>query len=210
MKRWLRAPSPALVISLIALFVALGGTSYAAMSLPTNSVGAKQLKKNAVTSSKIKNKAVSASKIDTVGLVVPDAAHATSATYLGRHPASSFAAAVLTSGQSESGDWWVGSAPGGGWAGEGVTYPTPLAAPLGSAQVDYVGNTTDSHCPGVGLAAAGYLCVYLPYNLDGPLPIYVLNHEGVLGSDTYGFLLALHGLSGKLGPGWGSWTVTAP
>ena len=40
MKRRLRAPSPALVISLIALFVALGGTSYAAINaLPKNSVG---------------------------------------------------------------------------------------------------------------------------------------------------------------------------
>jgi hypothetical protein len=36
MKRRLRTPSPALVISLIALFVALGGTSYAAIKLPRN------------------------------------------------------------------------------------------------------------------------------------------------------------------------------
>jgi hypothetical protein len=39
-----RKPSPALVISLIALFVALGGTSYAATNLARNSVGTKQLK----------------------------------------------------------------------------------------------------------------------------------------------------------------------
>ncbi len=52
MKRPLRAPSPAFVISLIALFVALGGTTYAATSLPKNSVGTKQLKKNAVTGPK--------------------------------------------------------------------------------------------------------------------------------------------------------------
>jgi hypothetical protein len=32
-------------IALLALFIALGGTSYAAISLPANSVGAKQLKK---------------------------------------------------------------------------------------------------------------------------------------------------------------------
>src|SRR3954452_12758683 len=47
--------SPALVISLIALVVAMGGTSYAAISLPRDSVGTKQLKNNAVTSSKIRN-----------------------------------------------------------------------------------------------------------------------------------------------------------
>ena len=51
----LRRPSPALVISLLALFVALGGTGYAAFKLPKNSVGTTQLKKNAVVSSKVKN-----------------------------------------------------------------------------------------------------------------------------------------------------------
>jgi hypothetical protein len=46
--------SPALVISLIALFVALGGTSYAAItSLPVNSVGTPQLKNGAVTAPKL-------------------------------------------------------------------------------------------------------------------------------------------------------------
>jgi hypothetical protein len=48
-------PSPALVVSLLALIVAMGGTSYAAIKLPKNSVGAAQLKKNAVTSAKVKN-----------------------------------------------------------------------------------------------------------------------------------------------------------
>ena len=54
MKKRFRAPSPALVISLIALFVALGGTSYAAITrLPANSVGTAQLKNNAVTGAKL-------------------------------------------------------------------------------------------------------------------------------------------------------------
>jgi hypothetical protein len=48
-------PSPALAVSLIALIVAMGGTSYAAIKLPRNSVGAAQLKRNAVTSSKVRN-----------------------------------------------------------------------------------------------------------------------------------------------------------
>lgn len=48
-----KRPSPALVISCLALFVALGGGAYAAIALPKNSVGAKQLKANAVTSAKV-------------------------------------------------------------------------------------------------------------------------------------------------------------
>ena len=47
--------NPALVISVVALFVALGGSSYAAIKLPKNSVGARQIKKNAVSSPKVKD-----------------------------------------------------------------------------------------------------------------------------------------------------------
>jgi hypothetical protein len=36
-------PSPAMLVALIALFVALGGTSYAAMKLPANTVGSAQV-----------------------------------------------------------------------------------------------------------------------------------------------------------------------
>ncbi len=42
-------------LGLLAIFIALGGTSYAAVKLPKNSVGAKQIKKNAVTGTKVKN-----------------------------------------------------------------------------------------------------------------------------------------------------------
>ena len=57
-------PSPAFVVSMIALFIALGGTSYAAITrLPANSIGTKQLKNNAVTAAKIKNGAITAAKI---------------------------------------------------------------------------------------------------------------------------------------------------
>jgi hypothetical protein len=41
------------VVATLALFIALGGASYAALKLPKNSVGTKQLKKNAVTLAKI-------------------------------------------------------------------------------------------------------------------------------------------------------------
>ena len=47
------------VIALLALFIALGGTSYAVTALPKNSVGTQQLKKNAVTGVKVKNGSLS-------------------------------------------------------------------------------------------------------------------------------------------------------
>jgi hypothetical protein len=50
-----RRPSPAMVVACISLFVAAGGTSYAAVKLPKNSVGSAQLKSNSITSAKVRN-----------------------------------------------------------------------------------------------------------------------------------------------------------
>jgi hypothetical protein len=51
------------VVSVLALFVALGGTAIAASHLAKNSVGSKQLKKNAVTTAKVKKEAITAVKV---------------------------------------------------------------------------------------------------------------------------------------------------
>jgi hypothetical protein len=48
-------PSSATVVALLALVIAMAGTSYAAITVSANSVGTKQLKANAVVSSKVKN-----------------------------------------------------------------------------------------------------------------------------------------------------------
>jgi hypothetical protein len=58
-----RFPSPAMVVACIALAVALGGTSYAAITLPRNSVGTKQLRNNVVSASKLQKNAVVANKL---------------------------------------------------------------------------------------------------------------------------------------------------
>jgi hypothetical protein len=50
-----RKPSSSMLVALLALFVALGGSSYAALKLPKGSVGTKQIKNGAVTSKKVKN-----------------------------------------------------------------------------------------------------------------------------------------------------------
>ena len=48
-------PKHSTVAAYLALFIALGGTSYAATKLPKNSVGATQIKAGAVSSSEVKN-----------------------------------------------------------------------------------------------------------------------------------------------------------
>jgi hypothetical protein len=64
MRKLVRRPSPAMIVACIALLVALGGTSVAAVSqLARNSVGTPQLKNRAVTNPKLANNAVNSSKV---------------------------------------------------------------------------------------------------------------------------------------------------
>ncbi len=53
-----RRPSPAIVISSVALFMSLGGVGYAATQLPANSVGSSQLRNGSVSYKKIQPGAV--------------------------------------------------------------------------------------------------------------------------------------------------------
>src|SRR4051812_17786703 len=54
----MRRPSPAMIVALVALFVALGGGAYAALKLPKGSVGSKQLRKHAGTPPKLSKSTV--------------------------------------------------------------------------------------------------------------------------------------------------------
>jgi len=122
-------------IAMLALFVALGGTTYAATALPKNSVGTKQLKKNAVTPVKIKksavtnpkiaNNAVTSAKTKNDSLTGADVLESS----LGAVPNANALGGVVASGYLKS-----GAAAGGGLAG---TYPNPTLAAnsVGASQV---------------------------------------------------------------------------
>ena len=58
LKAWAKRPSPAMIVALIALFAALGGSAYAAKK-----VGTKEIKANAITTGKIKKYAITTAKI---------------------------------------------------------------------------------------------------------------------------------------------------
>lgn len=62
-KRHVRRPSPAMVVAILALCLAVGGTAVAAVKLGKNAVKTKNIKNNAVTESKIGGNAVTESKI---------------------------------------------------------------------------------------------------------------------------------------------------
>ena len=111
-------PSPAMVVACIALTVALGGTSVAAIqALPKNSVGAKQLKTNAVIGPKIKASAVTGVKVANNSLTGADV----NETRLGQVPSAANAAHAASADTA---------APSGAAGGDlaGSTYPNPTIA----------------------------------------------------------------------------------
>jgi hypothetical protein len=63
-----RRPSAPLAISLVALFMSVGGVGYAAISLPANSVGSDQIRNEAVTYKKIRPNAVGAVRLANNGV----------------------------------------------------------------------------------------------------------------------------------------------
>jgi len=84
-KAWAKRPSPAMIVALIALFAALGGSAYAAKKIGSkeikaNAITTGKIKKNAITTSKIKKEAVTGAKIKESSLgAVPNATNAENA-----------------------------------------------------------------------------------------------------------------------------------
>ena len=73
MRKFLHRPSPAMIVACIALLLALGGTSVAAVSqLGRNTVGTPQLQFGAVTNPKLRNNAVTSTKVRNRSLLRAD------------------------------------------------------------------------------------------------------------------------------------------
>lgn len=112
-------PSPAMVVACIALLVALGGTSVAAVqALGPNTVGTAQLQANAVTAAKIKNGQVTNAKL--AGNAVSNAKLAN----------NSVTGAKVQNGSLSRADFAAGSLPSGP---AGPAGPTGPAGPAGAA-----------------------------------------------------------------------------
>jgi hypothetical protein len=208
MRRILRhRPSPAMVIACIALTVALGGTSYAAVTLPRGSVGTAQLKKNAVVSAKVKNRSLLA--VDFKRGQLPRGARgpqgpsgatgATGATGAkgdkgDTGPPGPFPDGDLPAGKTVRGTYTLGrfdtGAGDNGFATDAIqfgfrflTAPTPHVIPLGGP--------APAECPGtvdVPAAAPGHLCVYEGFNTSATPPA-VFNVNGVGGTSRTGAIV---------------------
>jgi hypothetical protein len=101
------------VIATLALFIALGGTSYAALTLPKNSVGTKQIRKGAVRASELHSGAVSSRSIKNRTIRTSDLADSTRKSLKGSQgvqgpagppgPAGTALRAVINSGGARIG-----------------------------------------------------------------------------------------------------------
>jgi hypothetical protein len=85
-KQILRRPSPAMVVAILALCLAVGGTAFAAVKLGRNAVKTKNIKDGAVTESKIAGNAVTEGKI--AGNAVTEGKIASGAVSAGKLAAS--------------------------------------------------------------------------------------------------------------------------
>jgi len=136
-KSWFRVPSPAFIISLIALFLALGGTSYAASKLILST------DKDAKADAKLVRKLAPSLKVQyakTAG-IAGNAASATTAAQLGGVPAAGYQRSTLAAGQTERGGysaWGLASS----YLGSYATFSIPLAAGLDSGHVYFIPHNT--------------------------------------------------------------------
>jgi hypothetical protein len=143
----LRLPSPTLAIALLALFVALGGSGYAAVQLQKNSVGTKQLRKGAVKNSDLAANAVTGAKVKPRSLNAGD-----------------FRAGSLPQGpqgpRGERGERGLQGAAGtpafGAVLGRGLNVPagTSFLAPSGQLLFDSNENDVSSFTPNATMTAS--------------------------------------------------------
>jgi hypothetical protein len=207
------------VISVLALFVALGGASYAALELPRNSVGTTQLRNGAVTRAKVNPKLLAALKGRRGVRGRTGAAGAAGAPgAAGVTGAAGLLLDALPSGKSLRGVYSVGGGDGlkanseTGWSA--VTFQLPLA----SAPTPHFiskGSTPPAECPGnvsSPAAAPGHLCVYEGGQVaNGPVVVFDPTTQYTSGSSRFGFgLYVTPGFDHYEYETHGTWAVTAP
>ena len=200
------------VVSLIALFVALGGGAYA-LSIPRNSVGTMQLRNSAVTSAKVKDGTLLATdfrpgqipagqqgpKGDTGAAGAPGA------------PGAPFDAnATLPSGQTLTGVWGAASATSQNLVAV-IQFSPQLPAALADTAVHRLTpGTTSAQCPGPGQAARGQLCVYERATSAATFNVIADPAAGTNGANRRGAEIEYSGAGSGNPFADGSWAVTAP
>jgi hypothetical protein len=148
-----RRPSPAFVLASIALLVALGGTSVAAVqAVAPNSVGSRQLRSNAVTSPKIAARAVTSSKL--ANNAVTGAKIASAAVTGGKIAPNAITTVQVRARSLLSSDFAAGQIPQGPAGPPGLQGAQGIQGPPGLSGVQIVTASTDASTAGVQFVTA--------------------------------------------------------
>lgn len=139
------------VTASLALFIALGGTSYAAITLPRNSVGPAQIRSSAVSSTEIRDRSIRLRDVSPTtrrqleGRAGPQGPPG--APGPAGQPAARYFAAL-----SPAGAFLRGSATSGGRAGEPGSYLVGFASSVSGCAFNATVGSTDGRSVGAGRA----------------------------------------------------------
>jgi hypothetical protein len=201
-------------IALLALFVALSGTTFAAsLALPKNSVGTPQLKNGAVTKRKINRKTLRQLKGNRglAGQRGPTGSQG---------PAGPFPSGNLPGGTTVRGSYAIYNSAGDLFAATHIDFIFPMASGL-TAHWVLQGAEPPSSCPGSVTnpqAAAGQLCVFEATHVNTAPPngasysVEVPENIGAYGaSGRFGATLFV-GAAATGSPSYsiGAWAASAP
>jgi len=157
---------------MLALVVATGGTSYAAIALPKNSVASKQIVNNSIKSKDVKDGALTAADFAAGSLPAGPAGPAGPQGPQG--PKGETGATGPIGGTGPMGPTGASGVVSAGFANGFVTNPTatlaflaaPVTATVGAGQRAFISSNA---AMGAGAAAAGSLDLYICYRLAGSM-----------------------------------------
>jgi hypothetical protein len=210
-----RRPKHATIVAYLALFVALGGSSYAAIRIT-----GKNVKDSSLTGKDVKNSSLTSADVKNRSLLAKDFKKG----QLPRGPQGRPGApgkdlsptSTLRSGDVISGPFGASSpgASAGNFLIDAIEFSPRLPADLcddGSCVEYRPSGTTSTACPGRGQAAPGKLCFYEGGTSGGPTFACACDPETPNGEAvrSYGTILYLNGTTT---PRYarGSWTVRVP
>lgn len=157
-------------IALMALFVALGGTSYAAVNLPNGSVGTDQLQQGAVTTLKVAPKAITSKRLAEGSVVrkkIDDGAVNSKKVANGSLLAEDFSPGALNAA-GPAGGALKGAYPNPGIA-DGAVGPAQLGV-FPAVRLVRPSGSTQAIPSSVNAAAGGAQTLTWPANADDPNP----------------------------------------
>lgn len=215
-------PSPAIAISLLALFVSLGGVSYAAA---TGLIGSAEIQDNSVASKDIKDRTIGLKDLADQtrkglrGAAGPAGAAGAVGPVGPNGPAGRSALSSLSSGESIHGVYAVQGQGPNLWTG--VTFPVPAPVPVDSRHVVIANNDTISGdgCTGSTtnpVSAPGYVCIYTHISVNtisgfGWGALCSCGDATATGDGSrFGFIVQANGAAATLLTASGVWAYTAP